>query len=143
MLEYGNKLLHEHSRKEIGEHREPNVDLDHHIRVFDVIDVMYQPLRTVLSVKSTCTAVDGRIGDYKKPLESFNEKIVKRGRTDPGDAVILVISEKVIRDIASDGEQLYKPMSDLVLYATGVAARSTSDLPLILETVNTSLDDIE
>ncbi len=98
-LEYSNKLLHEYSRKEIG--------------------------------------------DYKKLLEDFNERIVKRGRIDPGDAVILAINEKAIRDITNDGEQLYKSVSDLVLYATGAAACSTSDLLLVLEAVNTSLDDIE
>ena len=133
----------EYSRKEIGEYKELNVDLDRYTRAFDVIDVMYQSLRTVLNVKSTYTAVSDRIGDYKKLLEDFNERIVKRGRIDPGDAVILAINEKAIRDIANDGEQLYKSVSDLVLYATGAAACSTSDLLLVLEAVNTSLDDIE
>ena len=133
----------EYSREEIGEYKELNVDLDRYTRAFDVIDVMYQSLRTVLNVKSTYTAVSDRIGDYKRLLEDFNERIVKRGRIDPGDVVILAINEKAIRDIADDGEQLYKSVSDLVLYATGAAACSTSDLLLVLEAVNTSLDDIE
>ncbi|MBQ2882347.1 MAG: hypothetical protein IJE43_01015, partial [Alphaproteobacteria bacterium] len=34
-------------------------------------------------------------------------------------------------------------VSDLVLYATGAAACSTSDLLLVLESINTSLDNIE
>ena len=142
-LEYSNKLLHEYSRKEIGEYKELNVDLDRYTRAFDVIDVMYQSLRTVLNVKSTYTAVSDRIGDYKKLLEDFNERIVKRGRIDPGDAVILAINEKAIRDIANDGEQLYKSVSDLVLYATGAVACSTSDLLLVLESINQGLDNIE
>ena len=142
-LEYSNKLLHEYSREEIGEYKELNVDLDRYTRAFDVIDVMYQSLRTVLNVKSTYTAVSDRIGDYKRLLEDFNERIVKRGRIDPGDVVILAINEKAIRDIADDGKQLYKSVSDLVLYATGAAECSTSDLLLVLEAVNTSLDDIE
>ena len=99
--------------------------------------------RQVLNVKSTYTAVSDRIGDYKRLLEDFNERIVKRGRIDPGDAVILAINEKAIRDIANDGEQLYKSVSDLVLYATGAAACSTSDLLLVLEAINRSLDNIE
>ena len=115
-LEYSNKLLHEYSRKEVGEYKELNVDLDRYTRAFDVIDVMYQSLRTVLNVKSTYTAVS---------------------------AVILAINEKAIRDIADDGKQLYKSVSDLVLYATGAAECSTSDLLMVLEAVNTSLDDIE
>ena len=136
-LEYSNKLLHEYSSKEL------NVDLDRYTRAFDIIDVMYQSLRTALNVKNTYTAVSDRIGDYKNLLEDFNEKILKRGRIEPSDALILTINEKAIRDIAHDGEQLYKSVSDLVLYATGAAACSTSDLLTVLEAINQSLDDIE
>ena len=142
-LEYSNQLLHEYSRKETGKYKEVNIDLDRYTRAFDVIDVMYQSLRTVLNVKNTYTTVSDRIGDYKKLLEDFNEKILKRGRIEPSDALILTINEKAIRDIAHEGEQLYKSVSDLVLYATGAAACSTSDLLMVLEAVNRSLDDIE
>lgn len=119
------------------------MDLDRYTRAFDVIDVMYQSLRTALNVKSTYTAVSERIADYKKLLEDFNEKVLKRGTVELADAQILMINEKAIRDIADDGEHLYKSVSDLVLYATGAAACSTSDLLMVLEAINTSLDDIE
>lgn len=142
-LEYSNQLLHEYSRKEVGKYKDLNVDLDRYTRAFDVIDVMYQSLRTALNVKSTYTAVSDRIGDYKRLLEDFNERIVKRGRIDPADALILKINEQAIRDIAHDGEQLYRSVSDLVLYVTGAAACSTSDLLMVLEAVNRSLDNIE
>lgn len=142
-LEYSNRLLHEYSRKEVGGYKELNVDLDRYTRAFDVIDVMYQSLRTVLNVKDTYTTVNDRIGDYKTMLEAFHEKILKRGRIEPSDALILTINEKAIRDIAREGEHLYKSVSDLVLYATGAAACSTNDLLMILESVNKSLDDIE
>ena len=142
-LEYSNKLLHEYSRKEVGKYKELNVDLDRYTRAFDVIDVMYQSLRTALNVKSTYTAVSERIADYKELLEDFNEKVLKRGTVELADAQILMINEKAIRDIADDGEHLYKSVSDLVLYATGAAACSTSDLLMVLEAINTSLDDIE
>ena len=102
-LEYSNKLLHEYSRKEIGEYKELNVDLDRYTRAFDVIDVMYQSLRTVLNVKSTYTAVSDRIGDYKRLLEDFNERIVKRGRIDPGDAVMLAINERQYGTLPTTG----------------------------------------
>mgnify|MGYP000441777120 CR=1 FL=1 len=142
-LEYRNRLLHEYSRKEVGGYKELNVDLDRYTRAFDVIDVMYQSLRTVLNVKDTYHSVSDRIGDYKTMLEAFHEKILKRGRIEPSDALILTINEKAIRDIAREGEHLYKSVSDLVLYATGAAACSTNDLLMILESVNKSLDDIE
>lgn len=79
-LEYSNKLLHEYSRKEIGEYKELNVDLDRYTRAFDVIDVMYQSLRTVLNVKSTYTAVSDRIGDYKKLQRENRETGTHRPR---------------------------------------------------------------
>lgn len=142
-LEYSNQLLHQYSRKEVGKYKEVNIDLDRYTRAFDVIDVMYQSLRTVLNVKNTYTTVSDRIGDYKKLLEDFNEKILRRGRIEPSDALILTINEKAIRDIAQEGEQLYKSVSDLVLYATGAATCSTSDLLMVLEAVNKSLDVIE
>ncbi len=142
-LEYSNKLLHEYSREEVGNYKELNVDLDRYTRAFDMIDVMYQSLRTVLNVKNTYNTVSERIGDYKDMLEDFNEKILKRGCIEPSDALILTINEKAIRDIAHDGEQLYKSVSDLVLYATGAAACSTADLQMVMEAVNNSLDSIE
>lgn len=142
-LEYSNQLLHEYSRKEVGGYKDLNIDLDRYTRAFDIIDVMYQSLRTVLNVKDTYTTVSERIGDYKKLLGDFNEKVVKRGRIEPSDALLLTINEKAVRDIAQEGEQLYKSVSDLVLYATGAAACSTSDLLMVLEAVNRSLDVIK
>ena len=141
-LEYSNKLLHEYSRKEVGNYKELNVDLDRYTRAFDVIDVMYQSLRTVLNVKNTYTAVSDRIGDYKDLLDDFNKKILKRGHIESADTLILAINARGLRAIAAEGEQLYKSVSDLV-YATGAAACSTSDLLMVLEAINRSLDNIE
>lgn len=49
-LEYSNKLLHEYSSKETVKYKELNVDLDKYTRAFDVIDVLYQSLRTSLCI---------------------------------------------------------------------------------------------
>ena len=68
-LEYSNQLLHEYSSEEVGKYKELNVDLDKYTRAFDIIDVMYQSLRTVLNVKSTYQTVSDRISDYKNLLE--------------------------------------------------------------------------
>ena len=101
-LEYSNQLLHEYSRKEVGEYKELNIDLDRYTRAFDVIDVMYQSLRTVLNAKNTYNTVSDRIADYKSMLEAFHEKVLKRGRIEPSDALLITINEKAIRDIAHD-----------------------------------------
>ena len=142
-LEYSNKLLHEYSKDATVEYKELNVDLDRYTRAFDVIDVMYQSLRTVLNAKDTYTAVSDRIGDYKDMLTEFNDKVLKRGKAELEDLLILTINKKAIEDIANDGEQLYKSLNDLVLSATGAAACSTSALLMVMEAINGSLDDIE
>ena len=142
-LEYSNKLLHDYTQKETGEYKTLNMELDKYTRAFDVIDVMYQSLRTVLNVKSTYETVSERIGDYKRLLEDFNSKVVKRKHIELADTMLISINARAIKLIAADGEQLYKSVNDLVLYATGAAACSTSDLLMVLESVNSSLDNIE
>ena len=142
-LEYSNQLLHEYSSEEVGKYKELNVDLDKYTRAFDIIDVMYQSLRTVLNVKSTYQTVSDRIGDYKKLLEDYNSKVLKRNRLALQDTVIIRISLRCIDRISAEGKGLYRSVSDLVLYATGAAACSTSDLMLVLESINTSLDNIK
>lgn len=142
-LEYSNQLLHEYSSKEVVKYKELNVDLDRYTRAFDVIDVMYQSLRTVLNVRSTYQTVSERINDYKNLMEDFNEKVVKRKHIELADTMLVSINRKAIENIAYEGLQLYHSVNDLVLYATGAAACSTSDLLMVLDNINNSLDLIE
>ena len=55
---------------------------------------------------------------------------------------IITINNKALAKIADEGDNLYRSVSDLLLYATGAAACSTSDLLLILTNINNSLDNI-
>ncbi|MBO5173377.1 MAG: hypothetical protein J6B83_10140 [Bacteroidaceae bacterium] len=142
-LEYSNQLLHQYSSEETVKYKELNIDLDKYTRAFDVIDIMYQSLRTVLNVKSTYENVSERISDYKELIDDFNTKVVQRKYIELADTVLIAINLRAIRNIAYEGEQLYRSVSDLVLYATGAAACSTADLLMVLENINTSLDNIE
>ena len=139
-LEYGNQLLHDYSKKQAEEYKELNFDLDKYTRAFDIIDIMYQSLRLGMNVYTTYDQVSERLQGYRKVLEEFNEKIVKRGRIELADTLLLSINYRVIQRIAKESEHLYKSVYDLALYATGVAACSTADLMAVLESINTSLD---
>ena len=134
-LEYSNQLLHEYSSEEVGKYKELNVDLDKYTRAFDIIDVMYQSLRTVLNVKSTYQTVSDRISDYKNLLEDFNDKVIKRKHIELADTMLISINKKAIDNIYNEGSQLYHSVNDLVLYATGAAACSTSDLLMVLDNI--------
>jgi len=142
-LEMSNRLLHEYSSEATVEYKELNVDLDRYTRAFDVIDVLYQSLRTSLNAYSTYNTVSDRIRDYKNLLDDYNRRVLQRNRVELMDTVIISVNLKCIRRIADEGQHLYRSLSDLVLYATGAAACSTSDLLLVLESINQGLDNIE
>ena len=142
-LELSNQLLHEYSSDATVEYKTLNVDLDKYTRAFDVIDVLYQSLRTSLNVYSTYNTVSDRITDYKNLLEDYREKVLERNKIAVSDTIIISVNLRCIQKIADEGQHLYRSVSDLVLYATGAAACSTSDLLLVLESINTSLDNIE
>lgn len=142
-LEYSNKLLHQYSSEQTNNYKEINVELDKYTRAFDVIDVLYQSLRTSMNAVNTYENVSDRISDYKKLLNDFNSQVVKRKHIELADTMLISINIKAIANIANEGEYLYKSLSDLVLYATGAAACSTADLLVVMESINTSLDNIE
>ena len=76
-LESGNTLLHEYSADATHEYKELNFDLDKYTRAFDVIDMIYQSARTAMNVYNTYNTVTDRIGDYKRLLEDYNEKVLQ------------------------------------------------------------------
>jgi hypothetical protein len=68
-LEASNKLLHDYSSDANIGYKDINAQLDRYTRAFDVIDVLYQILRTSLNVYNTYETVSDRIGDYKDMLK--------------------------------------------------------------------------
>ena len=142
-LELSNSLLHDYSKTAAVEYKELNVDLDKYTRAFDVIDVLYNSLRTSMNAYDTYNTVSTRIRDYKKLLEDYNEKVLKRGKYSISDTLIISVNYRMIDNIYNEGQELYKSLSDLVLYATGAAACSTSELMMVMNSINYSLDRIE
>ena len=123
-LEYSNKLLHEYSRDATVEYKEINIDLDKYTRAFDIIDIMYQSLRTVLNVKDSYETVRERLSDYERLMDDFHEKVIRRNRIELADTLLIAINARAIRNIAE-------------------AACSTADLLMVLDAINTSLDNIQ
>jgi hypothetical protein len=141
-LEASNKLLHDYSSKANIDYKDINRELDKYTRAFDVIDVLYQSLRTSLNLYNTYETISDRVIDYKDMLNDFNRKCLERGNIVSTDTQIIAINVRAIGKIADEGDNMYRSVSDLVLYATGAAACSTSDLLLILTNINNSLDNI-
>ena len=141
-LEQANTLLHGYSRDANVTYKEINVELDKYTRAFDVIDIMYQTLRTSLNTYDTYETFKARIGDYKVMLTAFWDKCVSQGDIVSTDALIITVNRSLLERLSEDGAAIYRSFSDLVLYATGAAACKASDLLLIIESINRSLDSM-
>ena len=124
--------------------KELNVDLDKYTRAFDVIDILYQSLRTSLNVYSTYNSVS----EPSRRLQRFAGRLLYESGGTEQDGTdgytdyrhqLAVCAEDCKRTVSNSN----RSMSDLVLYATGAAACSTSDLLLVLESINQGLDNIE
>ena len=79
-LEASNKLLHDYSSDANIDYKNINKELDKYTRAFDIIDVLYQSLRTSLNVYNTYETVSDRVADYKK-CSMTSTKNVCRGVT--------------------------------------------------------------
>ena len=71
------------------------------------------------------------MGDYKDMLEDFRRKCLDRGNIVSTDTLIITVNVGALAKIAEEGDNLYRSVSDLILYATGAAACSTADLYLL------------
>lgn len=142
-LEHSNALLHEYSKTANVNYKEINIELDKYTRAFDVIDLLYQTLRTSLNTYDTYNTIHDRVIDYKILLEDYYEKCLSRGNIVSTDTLIISINYHMLENIADECENIYKSFSDLVLYATGAAACSTSNLMLVITSINQSLDNIQ
>ena len=142
-LEHSNALLHEYSKTANVNYKEISIELDKYTRAFDVIDLLYQTLRTSLNTYDTYNTIHDRVIDYKNLLEDYYEKCLSRGNIVSTDTLIISINYHMLENIADECENIYKSFSDLVLYATGAAACSTSNLMLVITSINQSLDNIQ
>ena len=142
-LEHSNALLHEYSKTANVNYKKINIELDKYTRAFDVIDLLYQTLRTSLNTYDTYNTIHDRVIDYKNLMEDYYEKCLSRGNIVSTDTLIISINYHMLENIADECENIYKSFSDLVLYATGAAACSTSNLMLVITSINQSLDNIQ
>ena len=106
-LEASNKLLHDYSSKANIDYKDINRELDKYTRAFDVIDVLYQSLRTSLNLYNTYETISDRVGDYKEMLDDFNRKCLERGDIVSTETQIIAINVRAIAKIADEGDKVH------------------------------------
>ncbi len=125
---------------EVNSYYNVNKELDKYTRSFDIIDLLFNTLKTASISISTINDIEKKISSFKELLSCYNERIVKRGKIEEKDTIIFSISSSLINDVKEKTKSLYTSFSDLALISTGVYACSTSDLIEILESINYNLE---
>ena len=95
-LEQGNILLHQYSSDANVEYKAINVELDKYTRAFDVIDLMYQTLRTSLNTYDTYETFKQRIEDYKVMLTAYWDKCLSHGDIVSTDTLIISVNRHLL-----------------------------------------------
>ena len=142
-LEQGNVLLHQYSSDANADYKAINVELDKYTRAFDVIDLMYQTLRTSLNTYDTYETFKQRIEDYKVMLTAYWDKCLSHGDVVSTDTLVISVNRHLLERLSEDGQALYRSFSDLVLYATGAAACRATDLMAVVTDINGTLNLIK
>ena len=142
-LETSNALLHKASKVTNREYRDINIELDKYTRAFDIIDLVYNTVSTGFNVYRTYDTVSDKIGKYKTMLNDYNDKIIRRGRIETADTLLLTVNMRAIANLAEECQNLYLSVSTLALYASGKVCCTTASMMLMVDNINKSLDRIK
>ena len=142
-LETSNALLHKASKVTNREYKDINVELDKYTRAFDIIDLVYNTVSTGFNVYRTYDTVSDKIGKYKTMLNDYNDKILRRGRIETADTLLLSVNMRAIANLADECQNLYLSVSTLALYASGKVCCTTASMMLMVYNINKSLDRIK
>ena len=142
-LETSNALLHKASKVTNREYRDINIELDKYTRAFDIIDLVYNTVSTGFNVYRTYDTVSDKIGKYKTMLNDYNDKILRRGRIETADTLLLTVNMRAIANLAEECQNLYLSVSTLALYASGKVCCTKASMMLMVDNINKSLDRIK
>lgn len=142
-LEESNKLLHRASQVTHKEYKDINLELDKYTKAFDVIDLIYSTVSTGFNVYRTYDNVSEKIGKYKTILSTYNDKIVRRGKFETADTLLLAVNLRAVKNLTKECQNLYSSIAVLTAYASGKVHCTTASMMLMVENVNKSLDRIK
>lgn len=142
-LEESNKLLHRASQVTHKEYKAINLELDKYTKAFDVIDLIYSTVSTGFNVYRTYDNVSDKIGKYKTILSTYNDKIVRRGKFETADTLLLAVNLRAVKNLTKECQNLYTSIAVLAAYASGKVHCTTASMMLMVENVNKSLDRIK
>ena len=141
-IEHANELLHKYSKEATVEYKNINESLDKWTKCFDVIDVIFNSGMTVLNFYHTYDNTKDKISDLSSLITDFANNYTLEGNIVSSDTMIVNSCRRAVTAIYDDGEEIFMSCKDLALYASGKVHCTTAKFMIILNRINTSLDDI-
>ena len=105
--------------------------------------MVYSTVITSFNVYRTYDNVSEKIGKYRGMLEEYNDKILRRGRIESADTLLLAVNRRAIVNLAGECQNLYSAVCVLAAYASGKVCCTTASLMLMIDNINKSLDRIK
>lgn len=143
ILEQGNKILHSTSDNTNGRYRDMGVELDKYTKAFDAIDIIVNSLSTGFQIYRTVDNISDKVGKYKELLDDFNERIIKRGRLELVDSILLTINRDAIMEVYNECENIYGSVTAIAAYSSGRLLAKTSDINVQILLIDQSLRRID
>lgn len=143
ILEQGNKILHSTSDNTNGKYRDMGVELDRYNKAFDAIDIIVNSLSTGFQIYRTVDNISDKVKKYKDLLDDFNDKIIKRGRLELVDSILLTINRDAIIEVYNECENIYGSVTAIAAYSSGKLLAKTSDINIQIQLIDQSLRRID
>lgn len=141
-VEQANLLLHQNSSKTTVGYKDLNVELDKYTRCFDIIDLIYNSGKTVFNAKNAYDDVKEKLRALGNLNQAYIDKCLLKGNINPSDSIIIKTYNAMVSSVKGDAENLIRSLYDISLYVSDISACKTTNLMLILDRINDSMNNI-
>jgi len=143
LAEEGVRMYHKESMKTMEDHAAVNRKLDRYRKCFDIIDLILGGTATGFHAYNSFGNCKRNLAAYYKLLDTYSKEILLHGAVWTSDTIILNTSQRAVENVYKGASQLWKSYIELSEIVSGARNCTTSDLMLILNDINSSIDEIE
>ncbi len=143
LAEEGVRAYHKKSMKTMEDYTSVNKKLDRYRKCFDIIDLILNGTATGFHTYNSFGNCKRNLSAYDKLLDTYKKEILLHGAVWSSDTIILNASQRAVEGVFKGVSELRKSYLELSELVSGVRNCTTSDLMIILNDINDSIDKIE
>lgn len=143
LAEEGVNAYHKKSMRTMEDYAAVNKKLDRYRKCFEIIDLILTGTATGFHAYNSFGNCKRNLTAYYKLLDTYNREILLHGAIWTSDTIILNTSQRAVEGVYKGASQLWKSYVELSEIISGVRNCTTSDLMIILNDINNSIDEID